>query len=235
MLLPTINPYPLIGKQFKTGLDAIIAALPGSPTITDLVAQVYNYIKPLYYPSITLSQQVELESVIYTAINSYMNAGINGMYSGSQASLANMLIGPSFINTLTVDTLDDRVLDVEDNITKNNLSFDQQSPLLLATVIGATSYTYWLAQIALGGASAWTAYLTPALSSAKANVPFWTASSMEGALIGARISPRGLISPTTDIVSVEIISALTMALTINTGKVVFQWVPRIQSNGMVKA
>ena len=236
--MQTINPYPALGTQFTAGMNAIIAGLPGSPTINDLVTQVTTYVESVYYsgtpPSFT--QNLEIKSVAYSAINSYVNGTIEGrnssLYNSSQKSFINMLIGPSLTNYLTVDTIGSRILDIEDNISKSNFKIEDQTPLLFATMIGETVYTYWIAQIALGVASTWnTSYFAPAKVSAIGNVPFWTAAAIEGTLIGAKSTSRGMIQPTTEIVGMEMLSALIGALTIAAGKVVFLWIPRMQNNG----
>ena len=56
---------------------------------------------------------------------------------------------------------------------------------------------------------------------------------VEGGLIGAKATPKGLITPTIDIVSVNIISSLIGALAIGAGKVIFKWVPRIQPSELM--
>ena len=38
-----VNPYPDLGQQYSAGLASIIAGLPTSPQISDLVTQVYDY------------------------------------------------------------------------------------------------------------------------------------------------------------------------------------------------
>ena len=238
MSQPTLNPYPDLGTQFTAGMNAIIAGLPPSPTIDDLANEVIIYIEANYFiaASMSLAQKMEVKSVVYSCINSFVNSQVRTMYGGMQKSFADMMIGPSFTNGLPVDTLGNRILDIQDNLSENNLSVEMQTPLLLAIMIGQTCYTYWLAQIALGGGSSWnTPYFVPAKVSAIANVPYWVAASMEGALIGARSTSRGMIETTTQIVSNEIIQALIGALTIAAGKVIFLWIPRIQSNGRLNS
>ncbi len=232
MSLNTLNPYPSYGDQFKSGLNAIIAALPGAPTIADLVAKVEAYVEPIYYPAgATTAQKMELKSIVYSAINSYVNGQVKSMYSGSSKGFVDMLIGPSLQSNLPVDAIKNRILDIEDNLSESNLSVETQTPLLLATQVGVVAYDYWLGEIALGAGSAWITYLTAAKVSAMGNVPFWTASAMEGSLIGTRSTNRGMIETTTQIVTTEIIASLTAALTIAVGKVIFLWIPRLQRNG----
>lgn len=229
----TLNPYPALGTEFTAGMNAIIAIPP--PSIDALVSDVVAYVQGIYYTAaITPAQVIELKSVAYSAINSFVNGGTsNALYNSKQKSIIDMLTGPSLHSFLTVDTIGNRILDVEDNITKANLSVEEQTPLFFATMIGNTAYTYWLAQIALGAGSSWnTPYFVPAKVSAMGNVPFWISAAIEGTLIGAKSTMRTMIDNTTQVVGNEIISALIGGLTIAAGKVIFLWIPRLQ-NGVL--
>lgn len=225
---PTINPYLLLADNMKIGLDAIVATSPTSTT--DIEKQVYLFVKPLFYGATTsLALEMELKSVISNSINTYVNAGNANMYSPAQLAFINLMTGPSFVNGLTVDTLSERITDIEDNISKSGLSVEEQQPLYMATAVGKQTYAYFLSIIVTPPTpNPWGPYLSTAIVSPLTNLPFWVAASMEATLIGARTTFKGMIAPTTDIVGVEIISALTAALTIICGKIMLKWVPRIQ-------
>ena len=45
----TFNPFPLIGSELTSGLTAIASGTVS--TVDDLVAAIYNYIQPIYYPA----------------------------------------------------------------------------------------------------------------------------------------------------------------------------------------
>jgi|ERR1035437_406779 hypothetical protein len=230
----TLNPYPDLGGQFTAGMASIIGAIPPTPSVVQFVNAVAAYVELAYYPPLTITpaQLVEVKSVAYHAINNYVNpCGNLSNYNGMQLNFIKILTGPSLYSQLTVDSISNRILDVEDNITKCNFGVDEQAPLFYATMIGVTAYNYWLAQIALGAGSPWLAYFNAAKVSPTGNVPYWTAASMEGALIGAKFSMRGMIDQTTQIVGLEIISALVAALTIAAGKVIFVWIPKVQQGG----
>jgi hypothetical protein len=233
MAQQTVNPYPDLGAQFQAGMNAIIAALPPSPTVDDLVHQVVIYVETLFYTAaIEPAQKIEVKSVAYSAINSYIDSVIinpkTSLYKGSQNPFLYQMLGPSLINEITVDSIGNRIADIEDNITKSGLSVEEQTPLLMATMIGATANTYLLNEIALGGASLWINYFNAAQTSPTANLPFWVSIAMEGALIGAKSTKEGMIETTEQIVTTEIISALTAALTIAAGKVIFMWIPKVK-------
>ncbi len=55
---------------------------------------------------------------------------------------------------------------------------------------------------------------------------------MQGIMIGARTSPKGMIKPTTSIVTTDITSCVASALMVAAGKVIFKWIPRIQNLGV---
>jgi hypothetical protein len=224
----TLNPYPDLGTEFIAGMNAIISVPITSIDI--LVTQVVNYVEATYYTAaITPAQKIELKSVAYSAIDSYVNGSTNiALYNSKQRPFINMLTGPSLTSFLTIDTIGNRILDVEDNITEANLRVDEQTPLFFGTMIGNTTYNYWLAQIPVAGP--WTPYFTTAKVSAMGNVPFWTAAAIEGALIGAKSTFKSMIDDTTQVVGNEIISALIGGLTIAAGKVIFLWIPRINSS-----
>ena len=102
----TVNPYPDLGQQYAAGLNAIIKGLPKAPTISDLVTQVYNYFISVNFtggnkPTIQVTE--ELNSIAYTATNSY----INGLVSSGKSTLSprtmgfvNMLIGPKVMQNV---------------------------------------------------------------------------------------------------------------------------------------
>jgi hypothetical protein len=227
----TINPYPIIGTQLTSGLDAIANALSTKSTVDDLVNAIYNYIQPIYYPKVSGIIETEIKSVAYNVINTYINNTFCSAvaYNASQDYFISLLLCAT--SQKPVNTIDQWLLNVEDNIGKCGLSIDEQTPLLLATVDGKSAYNYWMSIVQKPGK--WSKFLNENVAINYANIPFWTEECMEGALIGANASPRGLISPTTDITSVEIISSLIGALAIGAGVVIFKWLPKINCNGNV--
>lgn len=230
MAQKTINPYPNLGAQFIAGLNAIISVPITSVDV--LVNAVANYVESVYYPAgLSSVQKVEVKSVAYSAVDSYLDGLLRNpatnLYNSKQSSIIKMLAGPPMTSFLAVDEISDRISDIEDNLTLCGLNVENQTPLFFATMIGVNAYNYWLAQIALGGASAWHGYFNTAKVSAMGNVPFWTAAAMEGALIGSRSTNNGMIEPSDSIIGVEIISALTAALTIAVGRVVYGWIPML--------
>lgn len=235
----TFNPYPLIGTQLTAGLDAIAADFAGGfSTVDDLVTSIYNYVQPIYYPvtggaPVPMNLQVEIKSVVYSVINAYNNNPQTAslMYGPKQSYFIDLLLGLKTSDTTPINALDSWLADIEDNITKDNMTIAQQSPLFLATESARSVYAYWENAVTTPGD--WATYFESNAFKNYVNIPFWTVACTEGALIGAQATSRGLISPTTDIVTVSIVSSLIGALAIGAGKVLFKWVPRVQPSDLV--
>lgn len=225
----TINPYEVIGQQIPTGLNTVIAALPASPTVDDLVNEVYNFVQPIYYPNATAQQTIEIKSVAYNAINSYRNSLVlsgSANYSVNQIPFLQMLIGPGMTANTAPDSFTDRIEDIEDNIGTSNITVFEQTPLFLSTTIGRNASQYWLAQIA-NPQSLWAAFFSTTPGANYLNSLLYNVAAMNGALSGYGASPLGLIEPTTNVVSTTMVSSLIGALTVTAGKVIFNWIPRI--------
>ena len=229
MATNTFNPYPLIEKQLTDGMDAIATGVDSAnPEVDQLVNAIYNFIQPIYYPTATTQIEIEVKSVVYNMINAYNNKALNYTlpYGEQQMKFIRMMLGGTTTNSTPINAIDTWLLDIEDNISKSGLSLEEQTPLLLAIESGKTIYSYWVDKITTPGD--WAPFFLPAAAGNYVNIPFWLAACMNGALIGANATQKGLIAPTTDIVSVNIISSLIGALAIGGGKVIFKWIPRIQ-------
>ncbi|HXB41893.1 MAG TPA: hypothetical protein VNZ49_15230 [Bacteroidia bacterium] len=238
MATPTFNPYPALAGQLAKGLDSISAALNPTSTVDDLVNAIYNFIQPLYYPATAATPvpealQIEIKSVAYNMINAYNNKALGGtiIYDDEQMKFIGMLLGLNTTNNTPINALNSWLLDIEDNISEADLSLDAQTPLLLTTETGKAVYAYWVSKVATPGT--WAPFFQNQAPLNYANIPNWVAACMAGTLIGANASQKGLIAPTTDITSVNIISALIGALAIGAGKVIFHWVPNIQPKDLI--
>jgi len=239
MAVFTFNPYPQIGTELTAGMDAVAGALTPTSTIDDLANAIYNYVQPIYYPTspIGVPKQIEIEikSVVYNIANAYNNKslGTTLMYKPSQMNIIRMMLGQITTELTPINALGSWLLDIEDNVSKDNLPLDIQTPLLLGIDEGEAIYAYWIAKVATPGT--WAPFFDPREPHNYANIPLWTAACMEGGLIGANATQQGLIAPTTDITSVNIISSLIGALTVGAGKVIFKWVPRIQPAELIRS
>lgn len=232
----TFNPYPQIGTELTAGLTAIASGTTIS-TIDDLVAAIYAYIQPIYYPSSTVPKDLEIEikASVYNIANAYNNNPETASlyYGPKQSYFIDLMLGERTTNLTPINALDNWLADIEDNITKNNLGIASQTPLLLATENGRSVYSYWKTQVD-SGTTPWGPYFGSSVPDRNyINIPLWTAACMEGTLIGAQATAQGMIAPTTEIVSTNIICALIGGLTIGAGKVIFKWVPRLQPMNVV--
>lgn len=231
----TFNPYPQIGEQLAKGLEFLATNLKPTSTVDEFADAIYKFVQPIYYPA-PVSKQIEIEikSVVFNMINAYNNKFIESsfipgeqpMYGVQQMNIIMMMIGENTTDKTPIDALGSWLLDVQDSISQAGLSISGQTPLLLASTCGINVYNYWVNQTK--NPTTWEPFFQKNNAINYANVPFWVAACIEGALLGASATRTGLIAPTTDIVSVNIISALIGALTIGAGKVIFKWVPRIQ-------
>ncbi len=135
---------------------------------------------------------------------------------------------PSLLK-IPVLSINNWILDVEDNITKSDLTVEEQIPLLIATMMGETAYSYWNTDVDAAPASQkWTAYYQSNTAYNYANIPYWVAAAIEGALVGYGSSMDGNLEPTTAMVSNKMIAGLAGALAVNIALVTLQIIPRIQ-------
>lgn len=224
----TFNPYPALQDQLIKGLDTIGSKLNTSSTVDDLANEIYNYIQPLYYPNASQALQIEIKSVVYNLINAYNNKalGVTVKYSDKQMQFVSYMLGLSTTNNTPINAIDRWLQNVENSISESGMTLESQTPLLLSVEMGKTMYAYWVSKI--NAPEKWAQFLQKPAQMDYVNVPNWTAAGIAGSLIGANATEKGLIAPTTDIVSVNIVSALIGALTIGAGKVIFKWVPDIQ-------
>ncbi|MBK9284734.1 MAG: hypothetical protein IPM51_10515 [Sphingobacteriaceae bacterium] len=231
MAIGTFNPYPLIGNQLVAGMDAVSAAVTPTSSVDEFVNAIYNYIQPIFYPStagtaIPSQLEIEIKSVIYNVINAYSSKVINKLpWTAQQMNFISMMLGLTTTNNVPINAIDTWFNDIQNNISDANQSIDDQTPLLLGIRCGTSIYAYWNRKVATPGS--WSAFFQTPAPLNYANIPLWSTACIEGALIGANASEKGLIAPTTDITSVNIISALIGAIAIGAGKVIFRWVPEI--------
>jgi hypothetical protein len=128
------------------------------------------------------------------------------------------------------------ILDIEDNITKSDLTYEEQIPLLLATQVGNTDYDYWISKLNVPGS--WAPYIpTSAALKTSPLLVYWVIASIVGTLVTANLSARyGLIdSNSRPAVGIDIASALAGSIGVAAGKVIFDYIPRIQNNIYAKS
>jgi hypothetical protein len=128
-------------------------------------------------------------------------------------------------NSIPVNNLNDLLKDIEESIVTSGITIPEQKPLLLSVLSGIVINKYWIDKI--NNPDQWKLFFNDNSAINYANIPFWVESCMQGALIGANASAIGMISPSIDITTVEIISSLIGALSIGSGKIIFNWCPKV--------
>jgi hypothetical protein len=227
----TINPYSSLGTDFSNGLVTFIGAYSsGTVTLTELISEINTIIEGDFYTSASAQQQIEINANTTNAINSYVNGllwGNKTIYNARQMKFIRMLSREA-LRKIEVVTLNNYLLDVEDNITKSDLTVPEQIPLLIATMLGETAFSYWNTDVnATGASQKWTGYYQSNQAYNYANIPSWVAAAIEGALVGYGSSPDANLEPTTAMVSSKMIAALQGALAVNIALVALQMIPRI--------
>lgn len=227
----TINPYQGLDTIFTNGMNSIASQLTAQSTVDDLVDEIYSYIQPIFYNLTAVPEQlkIQIKSVAYNVINAYNNGMLrSGLieYTTGQMNFCSLLIGFNTTTLIPVNSMKSWIEDIEDNITKGSMTLSEQTPLLLGALVGKLLNDYWNTKVTTPGN--WSTFFQTGSSENYANIPKWTSAGIEGALIGANTSPLGLLSPDTEIISTNIISAVIGALSIGAGKVIFKWIPRIQ-------
>lgn len=59
-----VKNYPIVTEQFEKGLDYISQKIVGTSSEADLADVIFEYIKNLYYPTISMPIEVRLKSEI---------------------------------------------------------------------------------------------------------------------------------------------------------------------------
>lgn len=228
MSTPTFNPYSPIGEQLSKGLDFIAQKLKADSTIDEFAQAIYDYIQPLYYPTANKQVEIEIKSVVYNIINAYNNKALGTTipYNEQQMNFIFMMLGEITNDRIPINAIKMWLLDIENNISKSGLNLEEQTPLLLSIEAGKSIYDYWVSKTETPGD--WSNFFQTPKALNYINIPFWLTACINGTLIGANTSQNGLVAPSTDITSTNIISSLIGALSIGAGKVVFKWVPEIQ-------
>ncbi len=226
--MPTQNPYTFLRTALGDGLNYIISH---HPTSVDLMAaHATIYVISLFYPSPSDQVVYELFSVSKTAINSYQNNLVlngNALYDMNQGPFIIKLIASNSRNTQP-DTLAAWINDVQDNVGISGLTINEQIPLFLATLFGFNATLYWQKVLAAAH-SPWAPHLSTIKVQNYVNSFGWDVGAMNGALAGYGATPMGLVEPTTNKVTTQMVSALLGALTVTAGRVMFKWIPRINT------
>ncbi len=218
------NPYPLIGKQHKDGLDYIIDNLDIPANLNKFIC---IYIRSLFKYESTLPpiiEVMELDSIFTIAKNAYINNEYPNATLGQNAFINLLVNGIKRTPPLDIPLF---IADIEENIAKSDLSTQEKMPLFFATNIGLNNHAYWIAEIGDSG-SAWYTYFNSNAAVNIANVPYWVSAAMEGTIYycfkssyftGEKEAPK-MAGP-------NFVTALAASLAVGAGKVILGWVPKV--------
>jgi hypothetical protein len=236
MIYRTFNPYTTIGIQHTAGMDAIAAvfAPAGVPTNINFAIEIAKYVGGIYYPPLPLSVKlnIQIQSTVAYTLNGYSNSIIKLDSGGYATNLGQLYFVQKLLTSVVkspINEIQDVILDIEDNITKSDLSFDEQVPLLMAAEVGKQNIAYWLPKIATPGD--WTIFFDSNRSINTSNIPYWVAASMEGTLLMAKRSTTYPLidGSTVPNAGVDLAAALSGSIAAGAGKVLYRIIRRITS------
>lgn len=234
----TYNPFPNIGKQYADGLDFVIANLPTTPsgevTFQGLNDTVVDYLESLFDSSFDPGPSLPpvLDNLVYSilpnAANSYQNSNLSNesFYNKTQVLLVNAILNA--VKNNSVENIYGVLNDADNAIAQSGLSAVDQAPLFVTVEIGRKSFEYWQNVIlAPPPTTNWTMFLNSNLAINTANLPFWVATGMEGALSGYAQIQQLDMSIATSLNSlgraVGGTVAMVAAVGVSAGKVIFKW------------
>ncbi len=212
-----------------------------------MVNAVYAYVATTYLDSSAtppvpprLLFEQSLKSLIYSIVNGFLNiqSGEYLLYTPEQMEFINRLME----TTLACGNPEDmpqNISNIEDEITRSNLTTAEQMPLLYATAVGQAAYTYWVNVLNTPpAASNWTNFIT-SFAPGIVKFPYWIAASMQGTLLGISLydskynsNPQmngqlsAALQMVLDLAGGNIILALFGCLSVGSGKVALNLQPR---------
>jgi hypothetical protein len=230
------NPYDAqYSSNYVSVLDAVATAMnPSEPDVDTLTDTIVGAVNTDYFSSgLNAAQLAEFKTLPIFALNAYQNGEIANLtaYNMIQRDFINLLTQSIF--NIPIDTIPARLLDVQDNVMKSGLSSSEQGPILFSVMVGVHSFNYWKDKVETPGD--WADFLNetaPYQASQYALIPYWVAAAMEGSLYGANVAVADGTDSYADNpgISKWVITALVTSLAVNTGKVIFGVIPRIQNN-----
>jgi len=208
-----LNPFQLAGKWNTNGLDAVIAGLPGTPTIQDISDETVDYILTVAYNAsqVAESDRVAIANMVAAVINyltedSWCKDCCNntfdsykivktkieelGGFTPKALSYIMQILGMP-CNYSIVNPADFKVVLTQlrtSIIVDNSMAEIEKSIPLAVLAVSESSLNYWITQ---AGAGSWNGYMVTygAGSGAAAAIrPFWLANIL-GALVSTRVAP----------------------------------------------
>lgn len=208
-----INPYSKLAQQYQAGLDAIITDIgtggPGTVTINQLTEAVYDYIVSVFTDLGSSPEgEASVKAMVANAINGYLDNGGSSPFLSVLQAVPPVALGNQF----------DRLFDASRaaRVLRGNAGRQQ-----MTIALGQADAQYWGTQIATTGS--WVAYMSGNEAIDTASVPYWT----DAAMFGAQFDYYQVNGTDARATSMVFASALTGALAVSAGKMVFGWVPKV--------
>jgi len=222
--MAVFNPYSKLGATwFPGGLDDIIAGSHSS--LDEINATICTHVRTeLGISSSNLSDE-ELQSIVPHAVNAYINGNI-GNFSSQQHQFFGVLI--SGIRNSSYTSISDFIDEFEVRVTEE-LSMEEQIPLLFATTIAKNCFTYWNTQIDnYAVPSSWHDHLNSDEYKNRSNVSKWIIASVQATMFayGKGFSEYG-ITNSPQVAGPSMVTVLAAALGVTAGLVLFAWQPKL--------
>lgn len=224
-LLDPRDPYAIIGEQHLDGLNAVESSLVSGMNEGELILEITNYVKGIYFPAPDTFLDVEMSAIIPNAYYSYINHDLRS-YSEIQSYYIEILLRGLFNRSPT--SLLPFFQNWRDEIVKSGMSKQDQIPLLICNSIAVAELSYWIERINDSGCSWYTeGYFNSEPYVNYANLPHWISACLIGTLSSANMAYNyGQIDPP-KIIGVDIVSALMASVALSAGTVMFGWTPKI--------
>ena len=225
--MAVFNPYSKLGATwFPGGLNDIIAGSHSS--LDEINATICTHVRTeLGISSSNLSDE-ELQSIVPHAVNAYIN-GDMGNFNPQQLQFFNILI--SGIKNSSYTSISDFIDEFEVRVTEE-LSMQDQIPLLFATTIAKNSFSYWNTQIDnYSVPSSWHDVLNSDEYKNRSNVSKWVIASVQATMFayGKGFSEYG-ITNSPQVAGPSMVTVLAAALGVTAGLVLFAWQPKLKLN-----
>jgi len=221
------NPNKKLGDTwFRNALDAIIAGSHGN--MDELNSTICTSVRTDCGISSSNLSDEELQSIVPHAVNAYIN-GDMGNFNPQQQELFYILI--SGIRNSSYTSIPDFIDEFEEKVTEE-LSMEEQIPLLFATTIAKNSFSYWNTQIDnYSVPSSWHDVLNSDEYKNRSNVSKWVIASVQATMFayGKGFSEYG-ITNSPQVAGPSMVTVLAAALGVTAGLVLFAWQPKLKLN-----
>lgn len=223
MAITTYNPYSADVDLLSNGLDYIIANVPSSPTVYDLLDTCEAYLYTLI-PGAPANVGIGMKIALTNVLNSYIDGKIeqNLSYDPSQLALVNSVYDG--IRQQSIDSLGDFFADSAQQLAMAEYSTYSKGPMYYALMEAEVSYYYWLGKI--GAPGGWATYLNSNAAINYSNIPYWVSAAYVAAFAGWSLGQDVNLNypiPTTQpgiAVMLPKFSAMLSALFLTSGEVI---------------